>query len=132
MKSVTVGFSMQVNKILILAEHYQLPDLRNRFLLGADITKAAGDVGDYTSSTFAGAPGPKGIVGSNIKTLSIAEMPPHIHHVGNDFNAGFPSSYAAAGSNGVGDAITSSVGGGSSFDLRPRAYGIVYIMKVKK
>lgn len=57
---------------------YTLPDLRNRFLLGADLTKAAFDAGT-TGTSATDAPGPKGVGGLHAKTLSTAEMPAHVH-----------------------------------------------------
>lgn len=57
---------------------YTLPDLRNRFVLGADITKGPGVVGGTTNSP-ADAPGPKGNGGVHAKTLATSEIPSHTH-----------------------------------------------------
>src|SRR5688572_29266719 len=51
---------------------YQLPDLRNRFPLGADLTKAAGATGNTGGSATDG-PGPKGVGGAHSKSLIAAE-----------------------------------------------------------
>lgn len=58
---------------------YQLPNLLNKFILGADPTKAAGNAGDFTVAGASGAPGPKGTGGANSKTLATAELPAHTH-----------------------------------------------------
>jgi hypothetical protein len=54
-----------------------LPDLRNRFLLGADSAKAPGTaavaVGSPSINTAAGAPGPQGTGGENQHLLTVAE-----------------------------------------------------------
>lgn len=57
---------------------YQLPDLRNRFILGADITKGVGITGGLTDAA-ADAPGPKGVSGLNGTTLTTAQLPSHTH-----------------------------------------------------
>lgn len=57
---------------------YTLPDLRNRFILGADITKAATTAGGTTNAA-SDAPGPKGAGGQHSKQLAIAELPAHTH-----------------------------------------------------
>lgn len=57
---------------------YTLPDLRNRFILGADITKGASITGGTTNSA-ADAPGPKGAGGVHAKTLATSELPAHTH-----------------------------------------------------
>lgn len=59
---------------------YTVPDLRNKFILGADPTKAATSVGDYTVTGPAGAPGPRGSLGANNKTLAVADLPSHTHN----------------------------------------------------
>lgn len=152
---------------------YQLPDLRNRFILGADITKGTGVVGG-TTDTAADAPGPKATSGMNGTTLSIANLPAHTHSVtgspghtltlpnhvhapatglinfkdgvGGDRNwsavggatdgasnsTGNPTTNPAiAGSITVGTLGTSSIGSGTTLDIRPRYYGLVFLMKVR-
>jgi hypothetical protein len=62
---------------------YTTPDLRNMFLVGADLTKSAGNAGaaptDGTINSSAGAPGPKGTTGSNNAVLSVTHLPAHNH-----------------------------------------------------
>jgi len=65
---------------------YTLPDLRNRFLLGADPTKTA-SVSGTTVDAASGAPGPKGTGGVHAKTLITAELPSH-NHTGSTDNQG--------------------------------------------
>jgi hypothetical protein len=58
--------------------NYTLPDLRNRYLLGADRTKVAGNTGS-NGELPSDAPGPKGAAGTQLKTLVTGEMPQHYH-----------------------------------------------------
>lgn len=69
-----------------------LPDLRNRFILGADASDANGaaaaNVGDATIDTSSGAPGPQASGGSNKIVQSISQMPSHTHtFAGNPLNS---------------------------------------------
>lgn len=57
---------------------YTLPDLRNRFILGADLTKAAGNAGT-SGGNPTDAPGPKGVGGLHAKSLATTELPAHNH-----------------------------------------------------
>lgn len=57
---------------------YTVPDLRNRFILGADLTKAAGTAGGTTNAS-SDAPGPKGAGGQHSKSLITAELASHTH-----------------------------------------------------
>lgn len=57
---------------------YTVPDLRNRFILGADVTKSAGTSGGTTNAS-SDAPGPKGNGGQHSMTLAIANLPAHTH-----------------------------------------------------
>jgi hypothetical protein len=79
---------------------YPLPDLRNKFILGADITKAAGNTGDFTVSGFGGAPGPKGVGGSQSKLLATTELPSHTH-TGTVSSSGSHSHTGSLSSNGA-------------------------------
>jgi hypothetical protein len=72
---------------------YTVPDLRNRFVLGADPTKAAGDAGT-TGTAPTNAPGPKGVGGQHAKTLATAELPSHTHN----FTTGSAGSHSHTGS----------------------------------
>ena len=75
------------------ASSYTLPDLRNRFLLGADPTKGAG-IGGGTTNSATDAPGPKGNGGAHSKTLATGELPSHTH----TFTTGSAGSHNHAGS----------------------------------
>lgn len=72
---------------------YTLPDLRNRFILGADPTKAAASSGGTTNAS-SDAPGPKGTGGQHSKSLVVAELASH-NHTGTISSAG---SHTHAGS----------------------------------
>lgn len=60
-----------------------IPDLRNRFVLGADPEKAIGTAGSSVGSLLAhdvdGAPGPQGVGGANAVTLEADQLPKHSH-----------------------------------------------------
>lgn len=58
---------------------YTLPNMINAFPLGADLSKTVGDAGS-TASGPAGAPGPQGTGGTHAKSLTIAEIPSHVHN----------------------------------------------------
>lgn len=82
------------------AASYTVPDLRNKFVLGADITKGVGNAGD-TSNTSGGAPGPKGTGGSHNKTLAIGELPAHTHTGSTASNGAHVHSGSTADSGGA-------------------------------
>lgn len=90
---------------------YQLPDLRNRFILGADLTKGVGVVGGLTDSAT-DAPGPKGVGGLNGLTLITGNLPPHTH----------TGSTASAGTHSHAGTTTNTTGahthGGSTTDAQ--------------
>lgn len=151
---------------------YQLPDLRNRFILGADITKGVGVTGGLTDAA-ADAPGPKATSGANSASLSIGNLPAHSHTVtgtpsltgtpsitdpghthggGNYLHSGGIASVsvgAAYDANpipsattgitvgigslvaGIGSLGTANTGAGTALDIRPRYYGLVFLMKVR-
>ena len=99
-----------------------LPDMRNRFALGASAAKSIGDPAvayDHADvSTAAGAPGPQGLGGSNTQTLTVAQMAAHTHSGsktgwsphGLYYGFGTPLSTADY------DIVRSPVGGGSQPD----------------
>lgn len=60
---------------------YTLPDLRNRFILGVDLTAATAFAGDNSINGPSGAPGPKGSGGASSVTISIPNLPVHTHAV---------------------------------------------------
>lgn len=105
--------------------NYTVPDLRNIFLIGADLTKAAGNTGSTTNSA-AGAPGPKGTGGQHAKTLVTAELPSHSHtgtvnsagghtHAGSTADSGGSHTHTAttttAGAHSHSSSTTSTVAG---------------------
>lgn len=143
---------------------YQLPDLRNRFILGADITKGVGVVGGITD-TAADAPGPKATSGVNSTSLSIGNLPAHSHTITGSPSVTDPGHHhlqtlttTSAGASaqpgfgfgnpkdsstdntgnattgitvGIGSLGTASIGSGTALDIRPRYYGLVFLMKVR-
>lgn len=66
-----------------IAGSVTLPDLRNRFILGADSTlsigTAAAAVGSATIDTASGAPGPQTVGGSNQIIQTVAQLAAHGH-----------------------------------------------------
>lgn len=85
-----IGFAICDGTTLSAANHdfpgggnITLPDLRNRFIIGADQSKTIGQAGvtitDPEINTSQGAPGPSGVGGSNTATLSSSSMPAHTH-----------------------------------------------------
>jgi len=60
-----------------------IPDLRNRFVLGADYTKEIGeapaDVESPLALTSDGAPGPNATGGSNAVSVTTTQLPKHTH-----------------------------------------------------
>lgn len=126
---------------------YTLPDLRNVFPIGADITAATGSTGSFSATDHTGAPGPKGQPGANAHTNTLGEMVPHNHgvtdpghshtatrfHSGTGSSSGNTISIADFGvTSTIGTGITiNNAGSGSAYDIRPRSYGLVFIMKVR-
>jgi hypothetical protein len=104
---------------------YTVPDLRNRFVLGADATKAAFNGGGLTNANTDG-PGPKGSGGVHARTLTTTELPAHTHggstdsqgshtHAGSTTDVGGAHSHTAsetsAGSHAHSGSSTSAVAG---------------------
>lgn len=62
---------------------YTVPDLRNRFVLGAsslhEIDSSGVDITSGLINSSAGAPGPQGIGGENTTVLTTAQMASHLH-----------------------------------------------------
>lgn len=66
-----------------VASDYTVPDLRNRFVIGANNSTAIGTSGVEATNTLVnsatGAPGPQGTGGENTTTLTKAQMAAHRH-----------------------------------------------------
>lgn len=77
---------------------FTLPDLRNRFILGADITKAVGNTGGTTNAAT-DAPGPGGVGGAHTKSLVVAELAAH-NHTGTISSAGAHSHTGSSADSG--------------------------------
>lgn len=109
---------------------YVLPDLRNRFLLGADRTLAPGTPGDPDNDA-ASAPGPEGAGGVHAKTLASTEIVPHTHSLNQQLAGAVTNAPPGGTTRPSGTTSTSSAGGGSAYDQRPRYCGLVFLMRVK-
>jgi len=84
------GFNVCDGTVLTAGNHdfavggsVTMPDLRNRFILGADASKSIGTAGAAVGSgsidDSSGAPGPQGTGGSNQNTLTTSTIPSHAH-----------------------------------------------------
>lgn len=88
---IPTGFEVCDGSVIAAVDHdfdgiatsVTLPDMRNRFVLGADATKTVGEAGVATTSgnidAAAGAPGPQGLGSSNKHQLVTSEIPAHQH-----------------------------------------------------
>jgi hypothetical protein len=101
-----------VNQDVVPGSSWTTPDLRNRFILGASLSKGDGVAGvavtDPNVDLAAGAPGPKGVGGANSldTTLDQSQV-----------------------KGGTDDTIANDVQ--TDIENRPRYYGLVYIIKIK-
>ena len=113
------GRTLNTSQQDIVGSSWTLPDLRNRFIIGATLAKGDGVAGDAVTSSnidaAAGAPGPKGVGGSNKMTIGIANLP--MDNV--------------TGSGQAIDQLDNTAMTPMSTENRPLYYGLVYIMKVK-
>jgi len=112
------GRTLNTSQQDILGSSWTLPDLRNKFILGATLTKGDGVAADAVTSgnidAAVGGPGPKGVGGSNKMTIGLANLPVENGSSGTAVNE----------SNQVPTTPTPT-------DNRPSYYGLIYIMKVK-
>lgn len=161
-ESIPVGYEICDGRLLGIGTHdigggtstYQLPDLRNQFILGADLTKGVGVTGGTTNSAT-DAPGPKGTGGNNGLSLSTGNLPAHNHSISDpghahlvysddsltDRGAGSGNPEFLANAPGTSPTVQSgfastgisinNTGSGTPVDNRPRYYGLVMIMKTK-
>lgn len=135
-----------------VAGSIQLPNLINKFILGADNAKTIGaapaTVLSGSVDSASGAPGPQGTGGANGVALATSEMPPHDHgggdhtHTINRQVVQLPTGGAnyiinvrdqvthTETTNSSG-AIISAQGGGNAHENRPAFVGLVFICKIK-
>jgi len=115
-ETIPVGYEVCDGRTLGIGTHdiggggspYALPDLRNRFLLGADITKGALDPGT-TGTNATDAPGPKGAGGVHARTLTSNELPSHTH-TGSSDNIGLHTHVGSTTDAGGSHSHTGSIG----------------------
>lgn len=124
---------------------YQLPDLRNIIIIGADITESTQYSGDPTKTDHTGAPGPKGFGGNNSVTLASTQVPGYslgslvLNQTSGSVITGYEPGQSPGGTPTTGTFVSTvglsgSLGTSSAstyVDKRPRFYGLVYIMKVR-
>lgn len=107
-----------------------VPDLRNRFIVGAGSTLSAytpDGVGGIAAGYF-----PVGqIGGEQMHLLTIAEMPNHTHSttVTSVGEAG-SGQFTDGGQGGGATLKTASAGGGSAHNIMPPYYSLSYIIKL--
>ena len=90
------------------------PDLRDRFVVGAQNAYAVGATG-----------------GSDTVSLTEAQMPSHVHHIyiATDSSGPYGHAYASGNNNSQGAIATTSKGSGNAHENRPPYYALCYIMK---
>jgi len=120
---------------------FNLPDLRNVFILGADVNKAdavtyTGGVAFYDSKN--NAPGIRGESGSNKHVLSKAQLPNHSHNYNDKYATNSGTLKSAAGTQSSVDGLaadnyeTGTIGNDEAHNNMPLYYGLLKIMKVKR
>jgi hypothetical protein len=77
--SLTSGNHIVPNQSGSIAYTLVLPDSRNRYLIGADRTKAFGTTAVSASDLPTDAPGPGGTGGTHVASLVASNLPPHTH-----------------------------------------------------
>jgi hypothetical protein len=77
--SLTSGNHTVPNQSGSTAYTLVLPDTRNRYLIGADRTKAFGAAGVSASDLPTDAPGPGATGGTHVATIAATNLPPHAH-----------------------------------------------------
>lgn len=75
--------SADEHEVLNVSEDYTVPDMRNKFVLGANasgsINEPAVEITDPLINISTGAPGPQGVGGKNGTILTMAQMGAHKH-----------------------------------------------------
>jgi len=165
------GWVECVGQVVLEADHdfgiagsVTIPDMRNRFAMGANAATAIGTAGVAVAhaniEAAAGAPGPQGVGGSNVHTLTSAQMAAHSHpgsktgwssmgllhwniaewpiqDVGEySYQSGGNSTGTGVGGWQVGQHRhlindLTPAGSGAAHDNRPRYAGVIWIMKVR-
>jgi hypothetical protein len=77
--SLTSGNHIVRNQSGSIAYTLVLPDTRNRYLIGADRTKAFGTTAVSASDLPTDAPGPGGTGGTHVATIALGNLPTHVH-----------------------------------------------------
>jgi microcystin-dependent protein len=124
---------------------YTTPDLRDRFVPGAGSTYAVNATGG--PATWDGTFTPTGLVSIASHTLSLAELPPHVHSYAEYYNLENaydtiynPNDYVTTSRStainnqneggGSGHGHAGSTASFTAIDPRPKYYALYYIMKV--
>lgn len=112
----------------------KIPDLRNKFIVGASDNTGTGVVFDATNGTTSGSYGITNTGGEVAHKLSLNEMPSHSHLLGRySANSNVntqTSNYANACNNPYGPDSTQPAGANYFHENRPPYYALAYIIKV--
>lgn len=130
---------------------FTVPDLRDKFIVGANAATADGTAGSFVAGTgVSTAPGIRGAGGANSVKLVASELAAHAHSLtaatfqvradsGNTGLAALPQ--YVAGSNGFsglgtttpfGWTVNNNTGGDQYHENKPSYYGLLKIMKVRR
>ena len=110
---------------------FGLPDLRNRFIVGAYRDQDTGQTFDPTTGAFTGYYNPGNIGGTIAHQLTEAEMPSHTHTEG---QWAFQHTAANPGPGGAGTSVntnTGSAGGDNYHENRPPWFALCWIVKAE-